>query len=52
MTRLLALASLALLAACGADGPPVPPSQAAAQAQASGVSISGQAQIGIVGGNG
>lgn len=52
MMRFFALASLALLAACGADGPPVPPSQAAAEAQANGVSISGQAQIGIVGGNG
>jgi predicted small lipoprotein YifL len=47
MKQLFALATFALLAACGADGPPVAPSQAAA----SGVAISGQAQVGIVGGN-
>lgn len=41
MTRLLALISLALIAACGADGPPQAPA-------AKGVTISGDAQIGIV----
>lgn len=46
MRFLLAL-SLALLAACGADGPPVAPSQAATPP---GVSVSGTAKIGIVGG--
>ncbi len=42
MTRLiLALFSLAILAACGADGAPETP--------APGVSITGEAQMGIVG---
>lgn len=45
MPRLLPLLTLALLAACGADGPPVPPSQTTAQ---SGVSVSGTASVGIV----
>ncbi len=40
MPRLLLLAALAL-AACGADGAPEPPSK-------SGISISGEAQIGVV----
>lgn len=40
-----ALALLFLLAACGADGPPVPPSQAA------GLAVSGSVEAGIVGGN-
>jgi hypothetical protein len=44
--RLATLAVLTLLAACGADGPPVPPGKAAT---APGLSISGQAKIGIVG---
>ena len=44
--RLAALAVLTLLAACGADGAPVPPSQAAT---APGLKISGQAKIGVVG---
>jgi predicted small lipoprotein YifL len=37
-----------VLAACGADGPPVAPSQATA---APGVQITGEAQIGITGGS-
>ena len=41
MTRLIAFAALALLAACGADGAPQPPVKP-------GVTISGDAQIGIV----
>lgn len=40
MPRLLLLATLAL-AACGADGAPEPPSK-------SGISISGEAQVGVV----
>jgi predicted small lipoprotein YifL len=40
MPRLFLLACLAL-AACGADGPPEPPTQA-------GISLSGEAQIGVV----
>lgn len=44
MTRLLAtLSALALLAACGIDGPPQPPSAAP------GVTISGEAAIGVKG---
>jgi predicted small lipoprotein YifL len=41
----VALLSLVLLAACGADGPPEPP---AAQAPVSGVSITGDARVGVV----
>lgn len=52
MTRLFALVSLTLLAACGVDGPPIPPSQVPAEPAEPGVTMSGQAQIGIVGGNG
>ncbi|WP_173861027.1 hypothetical protein [Tabrizicola sp. TH137] len=52
MTRLLALACLALVAACGVDGPPIPPSQVPAEAQTTGISVTGTAEIGIVGGNG
>jgi predicted small lipoprotein YifL len=40
MTRLLLIACL-VLAACGANGPPEPPAK-------SGVSVSGEAQIGLV----
>ena len=47
MKSLLALTSLALLAACGADGAPVAPSQAPAPA----VAITGEVQVGVVGGN-
>jgi predicted small lipoprotein YifL len=45
MKRFLTLAALVLLAACGADGEPQPP---AASPNAAGVTISGDAQIGIV----
>jgi hypothetical protein len=40
------LLSLTLIAACGADGAPVPPSQSASQP---GVSLTGQVKVGIVG---
>ena len=40
MPRLLLLACLAL-AACGADGPPEPPTK-------SGISVTGEAEIGVV----
>lgn len=43
--RLLLLVSAGLLAACGADGPPRPPEAKPAP----GVSVSGEAQIGVVG---
>jgi predicted small lipoprotein YifL len=43
--RLLIVLSLTLLAACGADGPPVAPSKAAVQP---GISISGTVGVGIV----
>ena len=46
MKSLLALTALALLAACGADGAPVAPSQAPAPA----VAITGEARVGIQGG--
>ena len=41
MRFLLSLATLALLAACGANGEPQPPEP--------GVSISGEARVGVVG---
>lgn len=41
----IAFLSLFLLAACGADGPPEPP---ASKAPASGVTISGDARVGVV----
>jgi predicted small lipoprotein YifL len=47
MKPVLFLTALVLLAACGADGPPVAPSKAAA----ADVAVVGQAQVGIVGGN-
>ena len=45
LKTLTAIGLLALLAACGADGPPKPP---AAKPQ-SGVTISGTARVGVVG---
>ncbi|MGR3453291.1 argininosuccinate lyase [Pseudooceanicola sp.] len=47
MKIVLALTALALLSACGADGEPVPPTRAKA-APSSGVSISGEARVGVV----
>jgi predicted small lipoprotein YifL len=49
MKRLVTLFTLALLAACGADGPPVAPSQAPAPAPTSGIAITGEAEIGVRG---
>ncbi|GAB1361396.1 hypothetical protein MASR1M32_06320 [Rhodobacter sp.] len=46
MMRPMLILSLLALAACGADGAPIPPSQSAAQP---GVSVSGQVKTGIVG---
>lgn len=43
MIRPLALIATLTLAACGADGPPVAPSKAAP----SGITLSGQASVGI-----
>ena len=45
MPRLAAFLTLTLLAACGADGPPVPPTKADT---APGLKISGEARVGIV----
>ncbi|MDX5359376.1 MAG: hypothetical protein LPK12_16750 [Rhodobacterales bacterium] len=43
--RLALFACVALLSACGADGPPEPPSRSA---QKDGLRVSGEARIGIV----
>ncbi len=40
----IALLSLVFLAACGADGPPEPP---AAKAPTSGITITGDARVGV-----
>lgn len=45
MIRILPL--LLLLAACGVDGPPVPPSEAEAAPASPGVTLSGSAEIGV-----
>jgi predicted small lipoprotein YifL len=45
MPRLAALLTVTLLAACGADGPPVPPTKADT---APALKISGEARIGVV----
>lgn len=46
MIRLATVAlSLTLLAACGADGPPQPPAQADTRP---GITLSGEARIGVV----
>lgn len=45
MIRLAIILSLPLLAACGADGPPQPPAQGAAKP---GITLSGEARIGVV----
>lgn len=44
MRILLALSLLTLTATCGVDGPPTPP-----QSQTPGVSITGEARMGVVG---
>lgn len=44
----LIVVSAAILSACGVDGPPVPPSEA--QAQNSGVTVSGSVAVGVSGG--
>jgi hypothetical protein len=44
--RPAAFLALALLAACGADGAPVPPAKSAAQP--AGITITGDARFGIV----
>ena len=51
MARIMAtLIGLGLLASCGADGRPVPPSKAPRDAEvAPGLTISGTAEIGIAG---
>ena len=46
MKVLFPLALVAFLAACGADGAPVAPSQAKAQ----GLDLTGEAQVGVSGG--
>jgi len=46
MKALVALTVLALLGACGADGPPVAPSTA----QAEGLAITGEAKVAVSGG--
>lgn len=45
MRRLACLLMLTVLAACGADGPPVPPTKADT---APGLKISGEARLGVV----
>ena len=45
--RLILALSLTLLAACGADGPPVPPSQSTAQPTPG---LTGTLKVGIAGG--
>lgn len=47
MKPLLFLIVPLVLAACGADGPPLAPSVAAQQ----GLSVSGEAQVGVAGGS-
>lgn len=50
MRRAVLAAALALLAGCGVDGPPVPPSGHAAVAVEPGVTVTGEARIGMQGG--
>lgn len=47
MRSLIALFGLTVLAACGADGPPVAPTQTPAQTPALGISFSGVAEAGV-----
>jgi hypothetical protein len=47
--RILALAAASILAGCGVEGPPVPPSQAEEEARAQpGILLSGSVEAGIV----
>ncbi|WP_169583301.1 hypothetical protein [Rhodobacter capsulatus] len=45
MRILLALSVLTFAASCGVDGPPKPP-----QSQTPGISVTGEARMGVVGG--
>ncbi|MDF1855313.1 argininosuccinate lyase [Pseudooceanicola sp.] len=47
MKSLIAMALVALLAACGVDGEPIPPTRAKA-APSDGIRISGEARVGVV----
>ncbi|WP_375689030.1 hypothetical protein [Pseudooceanicola sp. LIPI14-2-Ac024] len=47
MKPIAAILTLALLAACGVDGAPVPPTRSSAT-PANGVTISGEARVGVV----
>ncbi|WGH79409.1 hypothetical protein [Jannaschia ovalis] len=53
MIRLAPLVLAAALAACGADGPPLTPAQARAEAAErdarGGITVSGSAEIGVTG---
>lgn len=46
---IIGLALAAVLAGCGADGPPIPPDTR--ERPAAGITISGQAQVGVAGGS-
>jgi hypothetical protein len=51
MTRLAAFSALlALLAACGVDGPPRPPAEEPERRPEPGIAISGSVNVGITGG--
>jgi predicted small lipoprotein YifL len=47
MRSIIAVLGLTVLAACGADGPPVAPPEKPAEKPAVGLSISGVAEVGI-----
>lgn len=50
MNRLLPFALIALLAACGIDGPPVAPDSDTAPPPGAGLSVTGDAYFGIASG--
>ena len=50
MRLLIFLGGLALLAACGVDGKPIPPDSR--ERPAGGINISGNAKMGVAGGSG